>query len=136
MMATCTNWRHKAACLDCDPELFFPWGRPVRPSSRPSARRGCALNAPSPRSASHGRWTPARTPACGAAWAKTNDAPCAAADSAAAALHGRRGRERQEHQGPRSRRAAAGSVAAVPDPVDAFGSQPSGPRRTPSRRRS
>ena len=69
------DWRHRAACRDEDPELFFPIGNTgpalLQIEEAKAVCRRCAVMDACLR----GRWRPARTPASGAACARTSAAP-------------------------------------------------------------
>ena len=60
------DWRHRAACRDEDPELFFPIGNTgpalLQIEEAKAVCRRCAVM----ESACSGRWRPDRTPASGA----------------------------------------------------------------------
>jgi len=61
------DWRHRAACLSEDPELFFPIGNTGPALAQiEEAKKVCARCAVRAR-AWPGLWKPARTTVCGAA---------------------------------------------------------------------
>ena len=61
------DWRHRAACRDEDPELFFPIGNTGPALLQIEEAKEVCRRCPVIEPACAGRWSPARTPASGVA---------------------------------------------------------------------
>ena len=78
-----TTWIEQAACLEEDPELFFPVGYHEPAMEQASRGEGRVCSAVrSAATACAGPWTHARTPACGADWTRRSGASSAGSGDA------------------------------------------------------
>ena len=87
-----TWWIERARCIGEEPELFFPVGSTGTALEQTTRRSRSAASVQCAPTASSGRSTPARTPGCGAAWAR---------------------RSRREERRKRRREAAADALVGV-----------------------